>query len=99
MVTSSPVALSVLNVAPTVDAGPDQYVNEEDTVNLSGTFTDPGDADTHTFDWNVVADNGQVIADGTQSTFSFVPDDTGNYVVTFTVTDSDGGVGTAVVNV
>ena len=99
VVTSSPVALTVLNVAPTVDAGSDQYVNEEDTVNLSGAFTDPGNADTHIFDWSVVADNGQVIADGTQSTFSFVPNDNGNYVVTFTVTDSDGGVGSAVVNV
>ena len=32
----------MLNVTPTADAGPDQYVNEEDTVNLTGTFTDPG---------------------------------------------------------
>ena len=73
VVTSSPVALSVLNVAPTADAGPDQYVNEEDTVNLTGTFTDPGTLDTHTFNWHVVADNGQVIADGTQSDLQLRP--------------------------
>jgi len=99
VVTSSPTTLSVLNVAPTPDAGPDLYVNEEDTVTLTGTFTDPGTFDTHTLNWHVVADNGQVISDGTDSTFSFVPDDNGTYVVTFSVTDSDGGVGTAVVNV
>ncbi|HZL37389.1 MAG TPA: Calx-beta domain-containing protein, partial [Tepidisphaeraceae bacterium] len=99
VVKSSSVKLTVLNVAPIANAGPDLNVNEEDTVNLTGTFTDPGTADTHTFNWHVVADNGQVIPDGSGSTFSFVPDDTGNYAVTFSVTDSDGATGTTVVNV
>ncbi len=40
--------------------------------------------------------NGQVIADGSDSTFSFVPDDDGRYTVTFTVTDSDGATGSDV---
>ena len=74
-----------------VEGGNDQTVNEGDLVSLSGSFTDPGSADTHTFVWHVVADNGQTITDGTGQTFSFTPDDNGSYAVTFTVTDDDGG--------
>jgi CSLREA domain-containing protein len=99
VVTSAATTLSVLNVTPVADAGPDQYVNVEDTVSLTGTFTDPGTFDTHTLSWHVDADNGQVIADGSGADFSFVPDDAGTYTVTFSVTDSDGATGTAVVYV
>ncbi len=43
----------ISNVAPTVDAGPDQTVNQADTVMVDATFTDPGVQDTHTatIDW------------------------------------------------
>ncbi len=58
---------------------------------LSGTFSDPGTADTHTQAWSVSASNGQVIADGSGATFSFTPNDNGTYTVTYTVTDDDGG--------
>ena len=98
-VVTSTTTLSVLNVAPTANAGPDLEVNEEDTVSLTGAFTDPGQLDTQTLAWSVIADNGQVIPGGSGTTFSFVPDDNGNYAVTFTVTDSDGGIGKDVVNV
>ncbi len=84
--------VTVDNVAPqNVDGGADQTVDEGDLVSLTGSFTDPGTADTHTFLWEVVADNGQLIADGTGPTFSFTPNDNGSYAVTFTVTDDDGG--------
>ena len=90
--TSDTVTITVDNVAPqNVDAGEDDTVDEGDAVNLSGTFTDPGSADTHTYLWQVSADNGQVIADGTGQTFGFTPHDNGIYTVTFTVTDDDGG--------
>lgn len=94
--------LHVRNVSPqNVNAGPDRTVDEGATVDFAGTFFDPGTADTHTFLWQVSASNGQVIADGTGQTFSFVPHDDGTYTVTFTVTDDDGGVGsdTAVITV
>src|SRR5205823_12119492 len=79
----------------TVHTGANQSVNEGDTVNLFGTFTDPGSADTWTYNWHVVSSNGQVIADGSGQNFSFTPNDNGIYTATFTVTDKDGGVGAA----
>lgn len=93
-VTEYTATVVVDNAPPVADAGPDQVANEGDTVSLSGSFTDPGVLDTHTFLWHVSADNGQVISDGTGTSFTFVPNDNGTYTITFTVTDKDGGVGT-----
>ncbi len=87
------LTIHAVNDAPAVDAGADQAVSEGDSVTLSAAFTD-SDSLTHTFLWQVVADNGQVIPDGTDPTFSFIPDDDGTYVVTLTVTDDQGGTGT-----
>ena len=85
-------SVTVDNVAPqNVEGGNDQTVNEGDLVSLSGSFTDPGSADTHTFVWHVVAGNGQTITNGTGQNFSFTPNDNGSYAVTFTVTDDDAG--------
>src|SRR5207248_520910 len=78
-------------VAPTVNAGADQAVNEGDVVMLAGTFSDPGSADTHTLTWQVTDDSGQVLAVGSGPSFRFTPADNGTYTVTFTVTDDDGG--------
>ena len=88
--SSDSVTVLVANVAPVANAGADVVVNEAGAVNLSGSFSDV-DADTHTMVWHVVASNGQVIADGSGSTFSFTPIDNGIYTVTYTVTDDDGG--------
>ena len=86
------MSVTVNNVAPqNVEGGNDQTVNEGDLVSLSGSFTDPGSADTHTFVWHVVAGNGQTITNGTGQNFSFTPNDNGSYAVTFTVTDDDAG--------
>ena len=97
--TSSPVALTVLNVAPVVDLGPNRLVIEGDHVSLTGAFSDPGPLDTHTLSWSVVAENGQEVAGGSGPTLEFDTVDNGNYAVTFTVTDSDGGVGAQTVNI
>ena len=61
---------------------PTRTVNEGSLVSLSGTFTDPGSADTHTQTWSVSASNGQVVAGGSGASFSFTPNDNGTYTVT-----------------
>ena len=78
------------NVAPTAIGGQGQNVDEGDLVALSGSLTDPGTGDTHTFLWTVVAENGDVIPSGASQSFGFTPNDNGTYSVTFRVTDDDG---------
>ena len=65
---------------------------EGTSISLTGTVTDPGSADTHTYAWSVTK-NGVAYASGSSGSFSFNPDDDGSYVVTLVVTDDDGGTG------
>jgi len=90
---SDVVLVTVNNVAPTANAGDDQTVNEGSMVNLSGSFSDPGN-DSYSVTWHVLASNGQVIEDGHGSGMSFKALDNGLYTVTYTVMDDDGGVAT-----
>ena len=82
-------SVTVQNVAPTVEAGPDQTADEGSTVSFSGSFTDPGWLDTHTIFWD--------FGDGTNVTDTLTPyhayGDNGIYTVTLKVTDDDGGLG------
>ena len=82
-----------------VSAGADQTVNEGDTVSLIGSFIDPFDSESHTFNWHVEASSGQIIPDGTGSSFTFSPGNAGSYTVTFTVSDPNGGSQSSVVQV
>jgi PKD repeat protein len=81
--------VTVNNVAPTVEAGPDQEAIEGNLVQFNGSFTDPGTLDTHTIDW----DFGDGETASTTLTPSHVYADNGIYTVTLTVTDDDGGAG------
>src|SRR5262249_24109986 len=92
---SGSTRVTVNNVAPTVSAGGNRSANEGSLVTLNGADSDPGVNDTFTYNWHVVSSNGQVVSDGTAQNFSFTPVDNGTYTVTYTVTDKDGGVGTA----
>lgn len=89
--------VTVLNVPPMVEAGPD--ITAEccvDEIPLNATFTDPGWLDTHaaTIDWG----DGTVEAgtvdeiEGTVSG-SHTYTGCGTFTLTLTVTDDDGGIG------
>ncbi len=78
--------ITVNNVAPVVNAGTDRTVNEGDTVDFSGAFSDVSSVDTHTIEWDFGDGNS---ASGTL-TPSHVYSDNGTYSVTLTVTDDDG---------
>jgi PKD repeat protein len=86
------VAVGVLNVAPVVSVtGPASGVRYQ-TLAFSGSFVDPGTADTHVLAWQVTL-GGAAVASGAGSTMEFTPTVSGDYQVTLAVTDDDGGAG------
>ncbi|MFO7537130.1 MAG: PKD domain-containing protein, partial [Chloroflexota bacterium] len=87
--SSDTLTVTVYNVAPIVDAGPDQTVDEGETVSFSGSFTDPGVLDTHEIVWDF--GDGQSAADSLA--VSHVYETAGVYTVTLTVTDNAGDAG------
>ncbi|HSL82026.1 MAG TPA: PKD domain-containing protein, partial [Thermoanaerobaculia bacterium] len=89
--------VTVSNLPPVVEAGPDRTITEGDALTLVGvTFTDPGVADTHTatIDWgDGTVTAGVVDQDaGTVSGGHDYPDD-GAFPVEVCVTDDDGATG------
>src|SRR5205085_10111460 len=76
-----------------VTAGVNQTVNEGSAVNLTGIVNDPNPANGSNFSylWQVVANNGQAVPNGTTPTFTFTPRDNGLYTVTLRITDNDDG--------
>ena len=80
--------VTVDNVAPEVEAGPDQIVNEGTESNFNGSFTDPG-VDSHTINWN--------FGDGGSAAGILTPThtygDNGLYSVILGVIDDDSGMG------
>jgi len=93
---SDTLMVTVNNVPPTVDVGPDAAIDEGDTFTRTGWFTDPGTGDT----WTATVDYGdgsgeQPLTLNADKTFDLnrLYSSQGVYTVTVTVTDDDGGVG------
>ena len=94
------VGLTVNNANPGANAYGDYVGAEGGNVSLTGSFTDAGSNDTHTFKWTYVAGAGVHV----DATCTFNDDtalsptvnctDNGTFTLTLKVTDDDGGVDT-----
>jgi len=84
-----PVTTTVLPRSPVVDAGPDKFSDEGNTVAFSGSFFDPDIGETYTISWD--------FGDGTTASGTLTPthvyDEDGTYTVILSVTDSGGRSG------
>ncbi len=90
--------VTLTNVAPVVNAGPDQTVQQGNPVSVSVTFSDPGTDDapwSYAITWGDGSPDatGSVLDQSLPITASHVYSAAGTYTVTATVTDRDGGSG------
>lgn len=92
---ASAIPLSEPVAAPAKMGTATKIADEGSPVSFEGTFSDPGVLDTHTIRWN--------FGDGTQTNNVLDPThiykDNGKYKVTLDVTDKDGDVGSANIDV
>jgi len=82
--------VSVSNIAPLVEIGPDLIVEEYEFINFNATVSDSGN-DTFTFEWDFTNDG---IPDSTLENPIHAYSTVGTYTVLLVVTDDDGGIGT-----
>jgi streptogramin lyase len=99
-VTEYSAPLTINNVAPTVKInGPESgaIYPVGTPVTFKGKFSDPGTADTHTATWSFDSINvpGVVVEEEDSADVIYTFTTPGVYFVKLTVTDDDGGVGSA----
>ena len=88
--------ITINNVAPTANAGANQNVFRNETVNLSGTWSDPAGAADNAYTWSWDLDGDGTADDSGSANFGDTINRTTSFVVdgvatlTFTVTDKDG---------
>lgn len=95
--------VTVRNVAPEVDAGPELYAYPCSVITLTARFTDPGWCDTHTGTWDfgdctppqpaLIEETHEPPKGEGTATASHVYSRCGIYHVTAVVVDDDGGEG------
>ena len=95
--TAAQVVIDTYNVAPAVDAGPNQVIIEiGTTVELDGTKSNDPEGDGITYLWTITqkpAGSLTELSDPCSPTPSFVADVHGDYVITLVVTDVFGAAG------
>ena len=92
-ITEYTATITVDNVAPAATITGAPATSPEGTaITVGNSVSDLSPVDTFTYAWSVTKD-GDAYAWSTNNDFTFTPDDNGSYVVTLTVTDDDGGVG------
>ncbi|MCP4634325.1 MAG: tandem-95 repeat protein, partial [candidate division Zixibacteria bacterium] len=80
------LTVNVSNVAPIVDAGPDQVVNEGDVVSFNPNIFDPGMGDPLTYGWDFDMDD---IIDSSLVNPTHLYEEAGIYIVQLMVWDDD----------
>ncbi|MGW4463296.1 PKD domain-containing protein [Micromonospora sp. NPDC004704] len=95
--------VTVRNVPPTVDAGPDLFTYPSTVLTLTATFSDPGWCDTHTATWAfgdcatpipaVVTEVHRSPASRGNAVAAHRYPDRGTFLARCTVADDDGGTG------
>ena len=89
-----PVAVKVLNLAPTVELSGPYSGHVDSLITFEAAVADPGKDDTHVIAWD--------LGDGTSGqgrTVEHAYADAGSYVVVVTVTDKNGDIGIGTVDV
>ncbi|NHJ23652.1 MAG: PKD domain-containing protein [Candidatus Lokiarchaeota archaeon] len=86
-VDSDFLSISVENVAPMVNAGENINIDEGESTDFHGSFSDPGILDTHNIEWNF--GDGQFSYGVLNPSHTYF--DNGLYTAILTVTDDDGG--------
>ncbi len=92
-----PVGTPDVNLRPIADAGPNQHVQEGDTVTLDGTnSTDPdnGDDTTLTYSWSQTSGSSTItLANANTTSPTFTAPSTANFTaLTFALTTNDGSL-------
>ena len=86
-ISQDSVQVTVNNLAPSVNAGSDITSDEGNPVTFSGSFTDAGTSDTHTYSWNF-GDGSAPVTDTLSPVHTYT--ENGTYTSTLTVTDDEG---------
>ncbi len=87
--STSTAVIKVNNVPPRVDAGPDKKLYAGHPAAFTATVTDPGGLDVHTHTWDFGDGSPPITTKQAIHTFA----QPGEYIVTISVEDDDGGLG------